>query len=74
VVLSGVIWDSKKTQKHCIMVLCTISVTSGFESTYEPDVTEIAHKHSVSPKLRARFFVSQKITDAGFLVSFAVLF
>jgi hypothetical protein len=34
-----------------IIVLCTISVTSGFEYNYELDVTKIAHKHPVSPKL-----------------------
>jgi hypothetical protein len=34
-----------------IIVLRTISVTSGFEFNYKLDVTEIAHKHPVSPKL-----------------------
>jgi hypothetical protein len=34
-----------------IIVLCTISVTSGFEFNYKLDVTEIAHKHPVLPKL-----------------------
>jgi hypothetical protein len=36
------------------MLLCTISVTSGFQST---DVTEISHKTAVSLKLSVQFFV-----------------
>jgi hypothetical protein len=60
--LLGVTYMSHGTQKNFetknrthsfrdIIVLCTISVTSGFELNYELDVTEIALKHPVSPKL-----------------------
>jgi uncharacterized membrane protein YgcG len=58
-----IIKKNKKNKKNCIhsfgdtILLCTIWITSGVWTDWNPDVTEIVHRNPVSLKLWTLFFV-----------------